>query len=155
MADLTDPQIERIFHFNINCTDLKRTLAFYELLGFKVILDFGVGMESREMAEAFGLKEARIKGVHLRLGDDPNATRIDLLEFQAPPPTGNPYSQLNDTGIARMCLKTADIQRDYERLRVRGVEFLSAPKRLPGTNATIVCFRDPDGVFLELLEGDL
>jgi glyoxylase I family protein len=155
MANPTDLQVERIFHFNINCTDLKRTLPFYQMLGFKIILNFGEGMESREMAEAFGLKEARIKGVHLRLGDGPEATRIDLLEFQAPPPTGTTYSHLNCTGIARMCLKTRNIQQDYDSLRARGVTFLSEPKRLPGTSATIVCFRDPDGIFIELLEGDL
>jgi glyoxylase I family protein len=146
---------DRIFHFNINCTDLKRTLPFYQMLGFKVILDFGEGMESREMAVAFGMPRARIKGVHLRLGDDPNATRIDLLEFQDPPPVGQTYPGLGHTGIARLCLHTADIQRAYQDLQAQGVEFLSEPQRLPGTHATIVCFRDPDGVFIELLEGDI
>jgi glyoxylase I family protein len=155
---LSDPTpataIDRIFHFNINCTDLKRTLAFYQMLGFRVVLDFGNGMESREMAEAFGLDRASIKGVHLRLGDGAEATRIDLLEFQDPPPSGQPYPHLAHTGIARMCLKTRDIHRTYQDLKGRGVEFLSEPKLLPGTQVTIVCFKDPDGTFLELLEGD-
>ena len=145
---------DRIFHFNINCTSLARTLPFYQMLGFKVVLDFGDGMESREMAEAFGLEQARVKGVHLRMGDDPNATRIDLLEFQAPPPDGTPYRYLNHTGIARMCLHTLDIQRDYRVLKEKGVQFLSEPKLLPGTKVTIVCFKDPDGTYIELLEGD-
>jgi catechol 2,3-dioxygenase-like lactoylglutathione lyase family enzyme len=146
--------IERIFHFNINCADLARSVQFYRRLGFEVILDFGEGMESREMAEAFGLDVARIKGVHLRLGDEPTATRIDLLEFQQPAPGGQPYPHLAHTGIARMCLKTRNIWQVYEDLRASGVEFLSEPKRLPGTDVTIVCFKDPDGAFLELLEGD-
>jgi glyoxylase I family protein len=145
---------DRIFHFNINCTSLERTVPFYQMLGFKVVLDFGDGMESREMAEAFCLEQARVKGVHLRMGDDPNATRIDLLEFQNPPPSGTPYAHLAHTGIARMCLKTRDIQQAYLTLKAQGVEFLSEPKKLPGTEVTIVCFKDPDGTFLELLEGD-
>jgi catechol 2,3-dioxygenase-like lactoylglutathione lyase family enzyme len=146
--------IERIFHFNINCTNLARTVPFYEMLGFKVILDFGEGMESREMATAFGMNRARIKGVHLRLGDGPEATRIDLLEFQDPRPAGMPYPHLYHTGIARMCLKTNNIWQQYNELRAKGVHFLSEPQRLPGTDVTIVCFKDPDGTFLELLEGD-
>jgi catechol 2,3-dioxygenase-like lactoylglutathione lyase family enzyme len=147
--------VDRIFHFNINCTDLSRTIPFYEMLGFKVILDFGPGgMESREMADAFGIRRAFIKGVHLRLGDGPEATRIDLLEFQDPPPTGTPYPHLYHTGIARMCLKTTDIWQMYDYLAAKGVEFLSEPQRLPGTDVTIVCFKDPDGTFVELLEGD-
>jgi len=145
---------DRIFHFNINCTSLERTVPFYQVLGFKVVLDFGDGMESREMAKAFGLEQARVKGVHLRMGDDPNATRIDLLEFQAPPPDGTPYRYLNHTGIARMCLHTSDIQRDYRVLKEKGVQFLSEPQLLPGTKVTIVCFKDPDGTYIELLEGD-
>jgi glyoxylase I family protein len=148
------PAFDRIFHFNINCTSLERTLPFYQMLGFKVVLDFGDGMESQEMAMAFGLEQAMVKGVHLRMGDDPNATRIDLLEFQAPPPEGTPYPYLNHTGIARMCLHSSDIQRDYRVLKEKGVQFLSDPQLLPGTKVTIVCFKDPDGTYIELLEGD-
>jgi catechol 2,3-dioxygenase-like lactoylglutathione lyase family enzyme len=149
-----DPVAERIFHFNINCTNLARTVPFYQRLGFKVVHDFGDGMESREMARAFGIDRARIKGVHLRLGNDAKATRIDLLEFQDPPPTGSPYAHLYHTGIARVCLKTKDIHRAYRDLKEQGVAFLSEPQILPGTAVTIVCFKDPDGTFIELLEGD-
>ena len=149
-----EPKIDRIFHFNINCTNLDRTLPFYEMLGFKVILDFREGMQSQEMAEAFGLKVANLKGVHLRLGDAEEATRIDLLEFTDPPPEGQPYPTLNSTGVARVCLKTRNIAAMYESLKAKGVNFLSPPKKLPGTEVTIVCFKDPDGTFLELLQGD-
>jgi catechol 2,3-dioxygenase-like lactoylglutathione lyase family enzyme len=146
--------IERIFHFNINCSNLEVSLAFYQKLGFQVILDFREGMESKEMAEAFGMKIADLKGVHLRIGEDNNATRIDLLEFKNPPPTGEPYPHLYHTGIARMCLKTTDIEKDYQNLTDKGIEFMSEPKLLPGTSVKIVCFKDPDGTFIELLEGD-
>jgi glyoxylase I family protein len=146
--------IERIFHFNINCTNLQKSIAFYQKLGFEVILDFGEGMESKEMAEAFGMEVADIKGVHLRIGDNTSATRIDLLEFKNPLPTGKPYPHLYHTGIARMCLKTTDIEKDYQELKAKEIEFISEPKLLPGTTVKIVCFKDPDGTFIELLEGD-
>jgi glyoxylase I family protein len=146
--------IHRIFHFNINCSNLERSVAFYKRLGFKVVLDFGEGMESREMADAFNLKSARIRGVHLRLGDAEHSTRIDLLQFLGPVATQKPYSELNHLGVARICLKTDDIHKDYSELKQEGFYFLSEPKRLPGTAVTIACFTDPDGVFLELLEGD-
>ena len=149
-----EPEITRIFHFNINCTNLERTLTFYEMLGFKVIIDFREGMQSQEMAEAFGLKTADLKGVHLRMGDSDTATRIDLLEFKDPSPQGKPYPALNYTGVARVCLKTVGIWKVYEDLKAKCVQFISEPKKLPGTDVTIVCFKDPDGTFLELLEGD-
>lgn len=146
--------IQRIFHFNINCTNIERALAFYQLLGFQVILDFRDGMASQEMADAFGIRTANLKGVHLRIGDGADATRIDLLEFTDPAPAGQPYPHLYHTGIARMCLKTNNIQQDYQDLSAKGIKFLSEPKRLPGTSVSIVCFKDPDGTFVELLEGD-
>jgi glyoxylase I family protein len=146
--------IDRIFHFNINCTNLERTLPFYEMLGFKVVFDMRDGMSSQEMAEAFGMPAAALRGVHLRLGDNEHATRIDLLEFTDPKPAGQPYPHLYHTGIARVCLKTTDICQVYKDLKAKGVPFLSEPKTLPGTSVTIVCFKDPDGTFIELLEGD-
>lgn len=146
--------IQRIFHFNVNSTNLDRAIEFYQLLGFKIILDFREGMASQEMADAFGMRTANLKGVHIRLGDAPDATRIDLLEFIDPPPTGQPYPHLYHTGVARVCLKTDNIAQDYKDLSAKGVKFLSEPKKLPGTSVSIVCFKDPDGTFLELLEGD-
>lgn len=146
--------IERIFHFNINSTNIERAVEFYQLLGFKIILDFRDGMASKEMAEAFGIPTANVKGVHLRIGDASDATRIDLLEFTDPPPAGQPYPHLYHTGIARMCLRTTDIERDYRDLSAKGIKFLSQPKKLPGTAVSIVCCKDPDGTFVELLEGD-
>ena len=146
--------IERIFHFNINSTNIERAIEFYQLLGFKIILDFREGMTSQEMADAFGMQTANLKGVHMRIGDGADATRIDLLEFTDPPPAGQPYPHLYHTGIARMCLKTTDIQRDYRDLSAKGIQFLTEPKQLPGTSVSIVCFKDPDGTFVELLEGD-
>lgn len=146
--------IERIFHFNINCTNIERSLEFYQLLGFKIIIDFREGMTSAEMAEAFGMATADLKGVHIRLGDNPDATRIDLLEFTNPAPAGQPYPHLYHTGIARMCLKTTDIHADYQNLLAKGIAFITEPKLLPGTTVWIVCFKDPDGTFVELLQGD-
>lgn len=151
VAALTN--IEGIFHCNVNCTDLDRSLTFYEMLGFKVITDFSKGMSSAAMAKAFGLPYAELRGVHLTLENDPKATRIDLVEFLDPKTEGQPYANLNHTGVARICLRTSDIHQVYENLKARSVNFLSEPQKLPGTDATIVCFTDPDGNVLELLEG--
>ena len=50
--------------------------------------------------------------------------------------------------------KTTNLERDYGDLSAKGIVFLSKPKTLPGTSVSIVCFKDPDGTFIELLEGD-
>lgn len=145
--------IEGIFHCNVNCTNLERSLEFYKMLGFKVVLDFSDGMSSDAMAKAFAMAQAQLRGVHLVMGNDPAAVRIDLVEFQEPKTEGKPYPYLYHTGIARLCLRTNNINRVYEELKAKGVNFFSEPQNLPGTNVSIVCLTDPDNTVLELLEG--
>ena len=145
--------IEGIFHCNVNCTNLERSLEFYKMLGFKVVLDFSDGMSSDAMAKAFGMVQARLRGVHLVMGNDPTAVRIDLVEFQEPKTEEKPYSHLYYTGVARLCLRTNNINRAYKNLKAKSVNFFSEPQKLPGTNVSIVCFTDPDNTVLELLEG--
>lgn len=147
--------IEQILHCNVNCTNLDRSLDFYKMLGFKVVVDFKEGMSSAAMAKAFGMSHAQLRGVHLVLGDDPNAPRIDLVEFQEPKTEGQPYPHVYHTGMARLCLHTTNINQMYKDLKTKNVNFFSEPQKMPGTNATIVCFTDPDGTVLELLEGSL
>ncbi|MDQ2732978.1 MAG: VOC family protein, partial [Armatimonadota bacterium] len=106
--------IEGVFHFNVNCTDLDRTLPFYEMLGFKVILDFRDGMSSPQLAEGLALPKAQIRGVHLQIPNDPTGMRIDLLQFQDPKADGKPYPHLYHTGVARVALKTQNLQATYE-----------------------------------------
>lgn len=146
--------IERIFHCNVNCTDLDRSLEFYQMLGFKIVLDFKDGMSSNAMAKAFGMSYAKLRGVHLVLEDNPTAPRIDLVEFQEPKTEGQPYPHLYHTGVPRIGLHTSDINRVYENLKAKGVNFFSEPQALPGTDISIACFSDPDGTVLELLQGN-
>ncbi len=35
--------ITSIYHININCINFERSLAFYKMLGFKEVVDFGEG----------------------------------------------------------------------------------------------------------------
>ncbi len=147
--------ITGLFHCNINVTDLDRSLPFYQMLGFKIIVDFREGMSSPELAKALGMNEATLRGVHLSADGDPNKTRIDLVEFQEPKTEGKPYPHLHHVGINRVSIRTSDLQQMYRDLKSKGVTFLSEPVTLPGTNFTFVCFTDPDGTVLQFVEGEL
>jgi catechol 2,3-dioxygenase-like lactoylglutathione lyase family enzyme len=147
--------LESLFHCNVNVTDLDRSLPFYEMIGFKVIVDFREGMSSPELATALGLPHAQLRGVHLSTTGEPTLTRIDLVEFQEPKTEGKPYPHLHHAGINRVSIRTKNIKQMYEDLKAMGVNFLSEPVTLPGTNFTFVCFTDPDGTVLQLVEGNL
>jgi catechol 2,3-dioxygenase-like lactoylglutathione lyase family enzyme len=144
-----------LFHCNINVTDLDRSLPFYEMLGFKIIVDFREGMSSPELAKALGLSEATLRGVHVSADGDKNKTRIDLVEFQQPKTEGQPYPHLHHLGINRVSIRTTNLQEMYKDLKSKDVTFISEPVTLPGTNFTFVCFKDPDGTMLQFIEGEL
>jgi catechol 2,3-dioxygenase-like lactoylglutathione lyase family enzyme len=58
-------------------------------------------------------------------------------------------------GLARIALRTDDLDSDVTFLKSQGVEFLSEPAsvQLDGQAKTrFVCFKDPDGTILELVE---
>lgn len=146
--------IKSIFHININVKDFDRSLAFYKMLGFKVVLNIGEGANPAN-DKGLGIPNSVGRAALLALGDDPRATRIDLIEWKQPKTEGEPYPHLYHTGAARIALFTKGIDEEYERLKGEGVEFVSEPVvlRFPnGAGSKFFCFKDPDGTFLELIE---
>ena len=146
--------IKSIFHININVKDFDRSLAFYKMVGFKVVLNIGEGANPAN-DKGLGIPNSVARAALLALGDDPRATRIDLIEWKQPQTEGEPYPHLYHTGAARIALFTKGIDEEYERLKAEGVEFVSEPVvlRFPnGAGSKFFCFKDPDGTFLELIE---
>lgn len=139
----------QIYHVNVNCTDLERSLAFYKMIGFKEHMDLGEGG-----VPGLGFDDCRLKAVLLSLGDDPRATVLDLIEWTEPKTEGAPYPRLNHTGIGRLCFRVKDLDGAYRKLVAKGVEFLSEPivASLGTGHQKFVCFKDPDGTILEFME---
>ena len=146
--------IQGIFHININVTDFERSLEFYQMLGFRVVADLGEG-GSQALNAGLRIPDGRGRAALLMLGEDPHATRIDLIEWKNPKTAGQAYPHLYHVGMARLALKTKNLPQVYEDLRARGVEFFSEPQELSFPNqgrASFVCFTDPDGTILELID---
>ena len=144
--------IKDVFHVNVNCTDLERSRAFYERVGFKVVHELGEG-GSKSMLRGLGLPEgSRAKAVLMMLEPDkPRGTRLDLIQWIDPPTKGRPAPDLAHAGAVRIALWTIGIDAEYERLLNEGVEFLSEPVSMGG-GVRFCCFKDPDGTILELID---
>lgn len=142
------------FHANIVVRNLDRSIKFYEQLGFKVV-DGPFEIDGNDFGPMLGFGYAKVRAVFMRVGDDPKATMLDVLEFLDPVSKEAPYRSLNNPGIARLCFKVDDIHRTYEDLKKMGVEFVSPPrvKEGDGKRVTMFCFKDPDGTFLEIIDG--
>ena len=149
--------VKGIFHININVTNFERSLEFYKLLGFRVVRDLGEG--GNKYFER-GLKIPRPIGraALLMIGEDKHATRIDLIEWKSPPTEGKPYPHLYHAGICRVALWTDNLQEVCDQVKAAkmlGVEFISEPQLMKnpnGTQSSFVCFTDPDGTVIELIQ---
>ena len=146
--------IKSIFHVNVNVTDFDRSLAFYKMLGFKVVLDIGEG-PNKGNDVGLNIPNSTARAALLSLSDDPRATRIDLIEWKQPRTAGEAYPHLYHTGVARIAPFTKNLEEEYQRLKAAGVPMVSEPVTIRFGNkagAKFFCFKDPDGTFLELIE---
>ena len=110
--------IKSIFHININVKNFERSLEFYKMVGFKVILDIGEG-PNKGNDVGLNIPDSRARAALLALSDDPRATRIDLIEWKKPHTAGAPYPHLYHAGAARIALFAKNIDEEYSRLKAQ------------------------------------
>jgi len=144
--------IAGLLHININCSNFDRSRTFYEMLGFKVLMPVAPRGEG-DVAAAVGMDSYTVRGALMK---HPEGLVIDLLEWQEPTDDRPPYDRLNHLGLGRIALVSTDIEADIRHLQSQGVEFLSGkPAAVPGPRGSttrFICFRDPDGTVLELVD---
>jgi catechol 2,3-dioxygenase-like lactoylglutathione lyase family enzyme len=148
------PMLKKLFHVNICVRDMERSIRFYQDLGFSKVNDFT--LDDPTVGDALGLKAKKLRGVFMRLGDDPEAPVLDLVQFIDPPPQGQPYPTLNNIGICRIAFSVDDIDKTYADITAKKIECLAPLKKIKlpeGGTIGVVCFKDPDGTILELISG--
>jgi len=146
--------LQRLFHVNVCVRDMERSIRFYEGIGFNKVSDFT--LDDPSVGDALGLKAKKLRGVFMRLGNDPNSPVLDLVQFLDPPTQGQPYPTLNNVGICRIAFTVDDIDKTYAELQEKKVEFVAPLKKIDGPGGAkigVVCFKDPDGTILELISG--
>ena len=155
----------QMFHININCTNLDRSLAFYKAIGFRVLNDFAndkgscehgleLGAQNANLPRILGVDPASLdRAVMLQLGDNPRATRLDLKEWRKPITAGRPPGMTN-TGMARLCFKVKDCLAAFRAVKSVDGECISEPLLIPfaGTKQKVFCCYDPDRTILEFIE---
>src|ERR1700742_4277412 len=137
MSNQPPNDVQGFFHVNVNCTDFEKSLAFYRLIGFDVILDFDDAPGPRRSFGDAGLgpvlglpDDCDGRAALLALSGDTGATRLDLIEWRQPKPAAERRKNLAQPGIARLCLKTSDCDAVHARLSAAGYVAYSAPTRI-------------------------
>ena len=119
-------QALQIFHINVNCSNLERSLAFYGRIGFQQVIDFNQPNGTQVLGEpqlgpALGLPSGSVARARmLTLGDDPRSARLDLIEWQDTNQGSTPYSTLTHLGIGRICLRVKNIVEAYKEMVAAG-----------------------------------
>jgi catechol 2,3-dioxygenase-like lactoylglutathione lyase family enzyme len=142
----------RIYHVNSNCSDLTRAVAFYEALGLVRVTR--TVPSRRQPGTAFGLDEVAWDAWMMHGDDRTRGLALDLLEWQVPRPTGTPAA-LGAPGFDRLVVAVPDLDGALAAARTAGGVAVGGPAPDPVEPASRTAMvRDPDGVRVQLLEGD-
>lgn len=147
--------VHRLYHINVNCTDFAVSLAFYEKLGFKLVMDLGSLDAVAGLGKVLGLPDdCRGRAALLALGDQPHAPMLDLIEWRSPRVPKGPSPDLARPGFGRICLKLSDCDAMHAALAATGHTPYSLPTRmtLGGSDIKVFCVEDPDGTVIEFME---
>lgn len=132
--------LPRPYHVNVNCSDLDRSLAFYEgILGFTRLAR--TTPSEPQPGAAFGLEQVQWDAWILAGASGMAGLVLDLLEWKVPTPAGRPAA-LTEQGFAALGIAVPDLAATLAALE-------SAGHRVSGATIT-----DPDGTLLDLVEGD-
>lgn len=145
--------IRDIIHINLNVSDIKRSIGFYETLGFKVLHVFG-DREGGDVEEGMAFQGGRCRGAVMTLGDHSRCwTKIELIEWVEPKVEHVPARGTHALGISRIALRTKNLLEFVAALEAKGIEMETPPQEIDIVGASrFALFRDPDGILLELIE---
>jgi catechol 2,3-dioxygenase-like lactoylglutathione lyase family enzyme len=149
-----------VFHLNVNCSDLDRSLTFY-----RDAIGLTAGAHTVPPAQpgaAFGLDVAQWDA--WILNDDRGigaGVAVDLLQWLRPTPVGTPPLP-NQLGFARLGFTTADLDATHARVasavaRLGGAGRVTEPHGVTMDGApTMRTFvgADPDGTAFEFVSGN-
>jgi catechol 2,3-dioxygenase-like lactoylglutathione lyase family enzyme len=141
--------VRRIHHFGITVAQLDRSLVFYrDLLGMGII---GIS-DDEDVGAIVGLAGAHVRVADLDAG---SGQIVELLEYRSGSEDRGSVGP-DTVGSCHLSLQVADLRAVLSRLASAGFMPVGEPSELPGDGAwqgcTVVYVRDPDGVFVELVE---
>jgi len=140
--------MKAIRHTGVVVSDMNQSLEFYrDLLEMKVIKDFKE--EGEYIDTILDLSGVKVRMIKLTADD---GTMLELLKYSSHPKKSNDNHQICDIGCSHVAFTVKDVDKEHKRLSDKGVKFNSPPCVSPDGCAKVTFCRDPDGVFIELVE---
>lgn len=139
--------VREVMHYNINVSDFEASKSFYQMLGFRVLLETDVDVTDPAEAQGLNLPPYSLKAAPMVLGD---GFILDLIQFISPYDSEAPNGDIYSLGLATLSLKTDNLQADMGVLDARGISYsvLFGSASQPLT----IQFSDPDGTVILLTQ---
>lgn len=146
-------KLSKFYHTIINARNVEETVAFYEMLGFRILDDRRNAVWPDGSGASFALiPNPKGRGVLMVLPSDPDGPMLDIIEWLQPKAEFPPPEP---TRIPRvLAFRTENVRQAHAELKARGVKFTTEePTSIPqaGIVACIVAY-DPNGALIEMIE---
>lgn len=139
--------IKNIRHVGIVVSDIEASLCFYrDILGFKIAKQMD---ESGEYIDnILVLQQVKVTTIKIAA---PDGQLIELLYYHSHPGKQK-QRKVFDVGVAHIAFTVDDLDKEYDRLKARGVLFNAPPQLSPDGYAKVTFCKSPEGTLVELVE---
>jgi glyoxylase I family protein len=140
-----------IEHVGIIVSDMDQAIDFYcNTLGFELVQRVD-NCSGETVERGVGIPGAQIMLAHLKLGE--SKTIIELLHYTTPQSSPmSPDARSNDIGVGHVAFNVDDPDAYFEKLKAKGVEFISPGVMDSSTGERFCYFYGPDRVVLEFIK---
>lgn len=150
------PDVWQIQHVGLSVLSIDKSLSIYrDILGMEVALDTEITGD--HLKEHF-LYPLGLDHKKLRVAFVKSATGVwlELFQFSDPSPRLiSSESRFSDIGICQIALEVKDIEETINKLEAKGIAFIYPLFNIEnpdGYKVKLRSFRDPDGIFVELVQ---
>jgi catechol 2,3-dioxygenase-like lactoylglutathione lyase family enzyme len=139
----------RLFQIAASVTDMDKTIGFYrDILGFS---QFKNPQKLKGMIPSKIQGHKKVNALIYWMNDANPSFQLEFFQYFNPPARPMPEgARPCDIGYSRMRIWIADFDGVINRLKENGIPLITEPKKFRGGRR--VCLRDPDGIYLELME---
>lgn len=145
--------ITGLHHTGIVVRDLPTVLPFYvDLMGMTIVGE--IDSVAPPTGNHTGIPNSRRKLVFLGYGPSEEQHLVELVCYLDPPASDGHLGK-HQFGASHLCFLVDDLGAEYARLVEAGVPFETSPKfsETPDGRLGVIYARDPEGNWLELIEG--
>lgn len=127
--------------------DLAESLFFYrDLLGFEIVKQME---ESGNFINSIlSLHNVKVTTIKMSAA---SGQLIELLKYHSHPDKKKAH-KIYHTGLSHLAFTVDNLQKEYNRLKNKGVKFKSPPQLSPDGFAKVAFCRAPEGTWIELVE---